>query len=77
MAIVNSLQADDSLDEAEFRSVSNNLFKLINAAVELARLVQDTFGSAELAAAEARSLVPVGAVMPAAPARKPAHKKPD
>lgn len=80
MAIVNSLQADDSLDEAEFRSVSNNLFKLINAAVELARLVQDTFGSAELAASQERSLVPVEAVMPTAPtapARKPARRKPD
>ncbi len=77
MAIVNSLQADDSLDEAEFRSVSNSLFKLINAAVELARLVQDTFGSAELAASQKRSLVPVEAVVPTAPARKPAHRKPD
>lgn len=76
MVIVNSLQQDDALDEVEFRKVSSNLFKLINAAVELARLVQDTFGSAELAAAQERALVPVEAAMPTAAIRKPARKKP-
>lgn len=75
--IVNSLKEDDTLDEDEFRKLSSSLFKLINAAVELARLVQDTFGSAELAASQERSLVPVDAVASAASVRKPARKKPD
>lgn len=75
--IVNSLKEDDTLDEDEFRKLSSNLFKLINAAVELARLVQDTFGSAELAASQERSLVPVDAVASAASVRKPARRKPD
>jgi len=75
MVIVNSLKEDDTLDEDEFRNVSSSLFKLINAAVELARLVQDTFGSAELTASQSRSLVPVEPAAFATPARKPAHKK--
>jgi len=77
MVIVNSLQDDDTLDEVEFRNVSSSLFKLINAAVELARLVQDTFGSAELAAGQERALVPVEAVMSTTATRRPARKKPD
>ncbi len=57
MAIVASLK-DDAVDEAELKTISTRLFKLINAAAELARLVQDHFGSPELIAPEDKSLVP-------------------
>ena len=58
MTIVNSLQGDDSIDEDELKLVSSRLFTLINAAAELARLVQEHFGSPELAAATSRNLLP-------------------
>jgi hypothetical protein len=57
MAIVASLK-DDAVDETELKTISTRLFKLINAAAELARLVQDHFGSPELIAPEDKSLVP-------------------
>lgn len=58
MAIVTSLKDDDSIDEAELKIVSTRLFKLINAAAELARLVQEHFGPPELAASLNRPLLP-------------------
>ncbi|HOZ71187.1 MAG TPA: hypothetical protein PLQ29_08635 [Spirochaetales bacterium] len=58
MTIVNSLQGDDSIDEDELKLVSSRLFTLINAAAELARLVQEHFGSPELTAATGRNLLP-------------------
>jgi len=58
MAIVSALNDDDSIDEAELQIVSGRLFKLINAAAELARLVQEHFGAPELAAAQSRTLLP-------------------
>ena len=67
MAIVNSLKDDDAMDEAELKTVSNRLFKLINAAAELARLVQEHFGTPELAGAQTRALIPAEA--PAKPAK--------
>jgi len=57
MAIVTSLK-DDAVDEAELKTISTRLFKLINAAAELARLVQDHFGSPELIGSGEKSLVP-------------------
>lgn len=51
MAIVHALKEDDSLDYDELKKISARLFKLINAAAELARLVQRDFGSPELQAA--------------------------
>ncbi len=48
MAIVHALKEDDSLDYDELKKISARLFKLINAAAELARLVQRDFGSQEL-----------------------------
>lgn len=53
MAIVHSLKDDDAIDEDELKTVSTRLFKLINAAAELARLVQEHFGTPELQAARA------------------------
>jgi len=58
MAIVTSLK-DDAVDEAELKTISTRLFKLINAAAELARLVQDHFGSPELIGSGEKSLVPI------------------
>jgi hypothetical protein len=58
MAIVAALKDDDSIDEAELKIVSGRLFKLINAAAELARLVQEHFGAPELAAAANRGFLP-------------------
>lgn len=51
MAIVHALKEDDSIDYEELKKISTKLFKLINAAAELARLVQKDFGSPELQAA--------------------------
>lgn len=58
MVIANSLRDDDSIDEEELQLISSGLFKLINAAAELARLVQEQFSTPELAAATARRLLP-------------------
>ena len=57
MAIVNSLKDDDAIDEAELKLISSRLFKLINAAAELARIVQEHFAPPELAAASSRELL--------------------
>jgi len=57
MTIVRSLEDDDSIDEAELKAVSSRLFKLINAAAELARLVQEHFGTPEIAASAKRPLI--------------------
>lgn len=57
MAIVASLKDDDTLDEADLRVVSDRLLKLIHAAAELARIVQDHFGTPELAGAKRRDLL--------------------
>jgi len=58
MTIVNALRDDDSIDEDELQAISGGLFKLINAAAELARLVQEQFSAPELAAAQSRTLLP-------------------
>ena len=57
MSIVNSLEDDDTIDESELRTVSDKLFSLINAAAELARIVQEQFASPELLAATKRNLL--------------------
>jgi len=57
MSIVNSLEDDDSIDESELRTVSDKLFSLINAAAELARIVQEQFASPGLLAATKRNLL--------------------
>ena len=57
MTIVNSLKDDDAIDESELRMVSDKLFRLINAAAELARIVQEQFASPELVAAAKRNLL--------------------
>ncbi|MBN2875141.1 MAG: hypothetical protein JXM71_08595 [Spirochaetales bacterium] len=59
MAIVASLK-DDSVDERELKTISGRLFKLINAAAELARLVQDHFGTPELAQLEPQGFITDG-----------------
>jgi len=56
MAIVASLK-DDSIDERELKLISNRLLALIHAAAELARIVQDHFGTPELAASASRDLI--------------------
>lgn len=58
MAIANALKDDDSIDEKELQLVSSRLFKLINAAAELARIVQEHFSSPELAARMASEGLP-------------------
>jgi len=56
MAIVASLK-DDAIDERELKLISNRLLALIHAAAELARIVQDHFGTPELAASASRDLI--------------------
>jgi len=60
MSIVNSLRDDDAVDGAELKTISNRLYSLINAAAELARMVQEHFGTPELAAArnDGRAMIP-------------------
>ncbi|MDX9897571.1 MAG: hypothetical protein RBT62_01510 [Spirochaetia bacterium] len=58
MAIVNSLKDDDSIDEDELELISSRLFKLINAAAELARIVQEHFAPPELAATVPHAFLP-------------------
>ncbi|PKL25187.1 MAG: hypothetical protein CVV47_07850 [Spirochaetae bacterium HGW-Spirochaetae-3] len=70
MSIVRSLEDDDSIDEAELKVISGRLFKLINAAAELARLVQEHFGTPEIAASATRNLIEAPASTPTRP-KKP------
>jgi hypothetical protein len=60
MAIVSSLK-DDTIDQKEMTTISKRLFSLVNAAAELARLVQDSFGSPELGAST--GLIPMEHMM--------------
>jgi len=57
MAIVSSLK-DDTIDQKEMATISKRLFSLVNAAAELARLVQDSFGGPELGADVVKGLIP-------------------
>ena len=57
MSIVGSLEDDDAIDESELRTVSDMLFRLINAAAELARIVQEQFASPDLVASTKRNLL--------------------
>jgi hypothetical protein len=59
MAIVTSLK-DDSIDKKEMAIISKRLFSLVNAAAELARLVQDNFGAPELGTGTGEGLIPTG-----------------
>ena len=59
MAIVSSLK-DDSIDQKEMATISKRLFSLVNAAAELARLVQDHFGAPEREAGVGKDLVTTG-----------------
>lgn len=62
MAIVDALKNDDAISEAELRHISGRLFKLIHAAAELARIVQDHFGPHELSAPDGRELLSEGSL---------------
>jgi len=66
MAIVTSLK-DDTIDQKEMATISKRLFSLVNAAAELARLVQDNFGAPGLVAGADKGLIPTGRTSAAEP----------
>lgn len=62
MLIVEGLNSDDALDEAEEKAVTNGLLRLVQTAVELIGMVQERFGSGRKlpSAQNARKLIANG-----------------